>query len=272
MENTATPKKKKVGRVLLMILLVIVLMIGALAGFIAYNAHQNMKVMNSTLDYGMHTLEGAANVNELDAGEYSEIKLYGVMKFDVKQYEVEELGNLSVMKVNMGFMQMVSYIITPYEKDMPMLSMDFMYILGNRKAYAEFYDLTADKEAPEYAAVLDNIREFEGRYADLEDIATEPAWYDDLLTVVLHKAGKKKDDDKIREMFSDAIETYMEQADGLELLSDEAEAEKVGITQEYCDNLVEKGGVSTDVFKKELGEEKTKDFFNKVLFGTELYK
>lgn len=272
MENTATPKKKKVGRVLLIILLVIVLMIGALAGFIAYNANENMKVMNRTLDEGMQALSERADINELDAGEYSEIKLYGVIKFDVRQYEVEELGNLSVMKVNMGFMQMVSYIITPYEKDMPMLSMDFMYILGNRKAYAEFYDLTADKEAPDYAAVLDNIREFEGRYADLEDIATEPAWYDDLLTVVLHKAGKKQDDDKIREMFSDAIETYMEQADGLELLSDEAEAEKVGITQEYCDNLVEKGGVSTDVFKKELGEEKTKDFFNKVLFGTELYK
>ncbi|MDO4863578.1 MAG: hypothetical protein Q4A05_05350 [Ruminococcus sp.] len=272
MGNTATPKKKKVGKVLLMILLVIAVLIGALAGFIAYNASENMKVMNRTLDYGMHTLNNAANVNELDAGEYSEIKMYGVMKFDVRQYEVEELGNLSVMKVNMGFMQMVSYIITPYEKDMPMLSMDFMYILGNRKAYAEFYDLTADKDAPEYAAVMDSIREFESRYSDLEDIATEPAWYDDLLTVVLHKAGKKQDDDKIREMFADAIRTYMEEASGLELLDDEAAAEKLDITQEYCDDLVEKGGVSTDVFKKQLGEEKTKDFFNKVLFGTELYK
>ena len=272
MENTATPKKKKIGKVLLIILLVIVLVIGALAGFIAYNASKNMKIMNRTLDEGMQALSERANVTELDAGEYSEIKLYGVMKFDVKQYEVEELGNLSVMKVNMGFMQMVSYIITPYEKDMPMLSMDFMYILSSRKAYAEFYDLTADREAPEYVAVLDNIREFEGRYADLEDITTEPAWYDDLLTVVLHKAGKKKNDDKIREMFTDAIETYMEQADGLDKLSDEDEAEKVYITQVYCDTLVERGGVSTDVFKKELGEKKTKGFFDNVLFGTELYK
>ena len=50
----------------------------------------------------------------------------------------------------MGFMQMVSYIITPFKKDMPMLSMDFMYILGNRKAYAEFYDFTPDTTASEW--------------------------------------------------------------------------------------------------------------------------
>ena len=44
------------------------------------------------------------------------------------------------------------------------------------------------------------------------------------------------------------------------------------VTQEYSDGLIDKGGVSTDVFKKELGEAKTRDFFNKVFFGTELYR
>lgn len=63
----------------------------------------------------------------------------------------------------------------------------------------------------------------------------------------------------------------METAKDLPLLSDEEKAAKLAITQEYCDNLVEKGGVSTDVFKKALGSETTKDFFDKVLFGTALY-
>lgn len=271
MENTVK-KKGRLRKVILAILLIIVLLAGALAGFTALNASKNMKVMNSTLDEGMQTLSGFAEVTPVDAGEYSEIKMYGIMKFDVSQYDIKDLGNLSVMKVNMGMMQMVSYIITPYEKDMPMLSMDFMYIYGKRKAYAEFYDLTEDTSAPQYVQVMDKVRGFEGRYSDLENISTEPAWYDDLLTVVLHKAGKRKDDDKIKEMFSDAVRTYMESASGLDKLSDEAAAKKLDITQEYCDNLVEKGGVSTDVFKKNLGEEKTKDFFDKVLFGTERYK
>lgn len=272
MDHTKTGKKKKWPKVLLIIILIIALLIGALTALISVNASRNMKIMNDTLNEGMQKLSEYATVTELDAGEYREIKMYGFMKFDVDQYDVEDLGNLSVMKVNMGMMQMVSYIITPYEKDMPMLSMDFMYILGNRKAYAEFYDLTSDNTASEYVSVMNNVREFQDRYADLEDIPTEPAWYDDLLSVALHKAGKKKDDAIIRKMFSDAIDTYMCNEKTLEKLSDEAETEKTEITQEYCDNLVKNGGVSTDVFKKNLGDEKTKDFFDKVLFGTELYK
>jgi hypothetical protein len=63
----------------------------------------------------------------------------------------------------------------------------------------------------------------------------------------------------------------METAKDLALLSDEEKAQKKALTQEYCDTLVEKGGVSTDVFKKALGEKTTKDFFDKVLFGTEKY-
>ena len=214
MEKTVK-KKGRIRRVILALLLIIVLLVGAIAAFTAVNASKNMKVMNSTLDAGMETLSGATEVTPVDAGEYSEIKMYGIMKFDVSQYDIKDLGNLSVMKVNMGMMQMVSYIITPYEKDMPMLSMDFMYIYGKRKAYAEFYDLTEDSSAPQYVQVMDKIRGFEDRYSDLENISTEPAWYDDLLTVALHKAGRREDDEKIKEMFSDAISTYMTSASEL---------------------------------------------------------
>ena len=268
MKDTDVRKKKKWPKVLL----VIVLIIGLLSGFIAFNASKNMKVMNDTIDSGMETLSSYAKVTPVDPGEYKSIKMYGLMKFNVEQHDIEDIGNLSVMTVNMGFMQMVSYVITPYKKNMPMLSMDFMYIMGKRKAYAEFYDLVPDASAPEYTAVLDNIKEFEKRYSGLEDIEVEPAWYDEYLTVVLHKAGKRSDDDKIGEMFTDAIRCYMETARDLEPLSDEEKAAKLEITQKYCDDLVDKGGVSTDVFKKALGEEATKDFFDKVFFGTEKYR
>ena len=54
----------------------------------------------------------------------------------------------------------------------------------------------------------------------------------------------------------------------LPLLTDEEKAEKLAITVEYTNGLVDKGGVSTDVFKKELGVEETKKFFAQVFFGT----
>ena len=95
------------------------------------------------------------------------------MNFDVSQYDVENIGDLSVMTVNMGFMQMTSYVITPYEKNMPLLSMDFMYIMGNREAYAEFYDLVEDPESGEYTKVLSAVREFQNKYSDMEDTPLE---------------------------------------------------------------------------------------------------
>jgi hypothetical protein len=268
MKNSEVKKKKRWPKVLLVILLII----GAIAGFICYNSSKNMKVMNRTLDAGMETISEYAKLTPVDAGEYKQIKMYGLLKFDVEQYDVEDIGNLSVMKVNMGFMQMVSYIITPYKKNMPMLSMDFMYILGKRKAYAEFYDLVPDVSSPEYVGVIQSIKKFEDSYSDLEDIRPDPAWYDEYLTVVLHKAAKRDNDERVEKMFTDAIRCYMETAKELDTLSDEDKAKKLAITQEYCDNLVEKGGVSTDVFKKQLGKDKTKDFFDKVLFGTEQYR
>lgn len=268
MSDTVVKKKRILPKILGVILLIIL----CSAGFVFFNASKNMKQMNKTVDSGMNVLSSYAKVTPVDAGEYSQITMKGIMKFNVSQYDVENIGNLSVMTVNMGFMQMVSYVVSPYEKDLPLLSMDFMYILGNRKAYAEFYDLTANKNSEEYQGVLDIIRKFQNSYSDLAELETAPAWYDDLLTVVMHKSGKSADDSRIDEMFSDSIRSYMEAAKGLQQLSDEEKAVKLELIQNYCDGLVEKGGVSTDVFKKELGEEKTKDFFNKVFFGTEKYR
>ena len=269
MKDQSVKKKKKWPKVLL----VIFLLIAALAGFIVFNASQNMKVLNSTYNSGMKTLSDCTGVAPVDAGEFKQIKMYGLMKFDVSQYEINDTGNLSVMKVNMGFMQMISFVITPYDKNMPLMSMDFMYIMGKRKAYVEFYDLVADKTSDDYISVLDKIKEFESKYSSLEDISTDPAWYDDLMTIALHKAGKRPDDDEqIEEMFCDAIRCYMEKANELDKLSDEEKAVKREITQKYSDNLISKGGVSTNVFKKALGEDKTKEFFDKVFFGTESYK
>ena len=110
MKDSEVKKKKKWPKVLL----TIVIIIAVLAGCICFNASRNMKVMNNTLDAGMETISEYAKLTPVDAGEYKQITMYGAMKFDVSQYDIEDIGNLSVMKVNMGFMQMVSYIITHF--------------------------------------------------------------------------------------------------------------------------------------------------------------
>ena len=71
MKEQSVKKKKKLPKVLL----VIVLLIGALVGFIAFNASKNMEVMNRTLDSGMKTLSEHTEVTPVDAGEFSQIKM-----------------------------------------------------------------------------------------------------------------------------------------------------------------------------------------------------
>ena len=151
MNNSKSKKSKK----WLVIILVILVVIGGIFAVVAVNAKKNTKVMDDTVESGMKTLSEYATVTPVDPGEYKNIKLNGMMNFDVSQYDVENIGNLSVMKVNMGFMQMASYVITPYEKNLPLLSMDFMYIMGKRKSYVEFYDLVENTSSEDYVQTMD---------------------------------------------------------------------------------------------------------------------
>ena len=96
---------------------------------IAQIANKNVKAMNSCIDAVLNELNAHYTVTPRDVGQYCEMKLFGLMKFDVDQYDIEELGNLSVMRVNMGVMQMATAVITPRDKNMPLLSADYMYIL-----------------------------------------------------------------------------------------------------------------------------------------------
>lgn len=256
--------KRKMLPIILGILLAIILVLVIIVAIIA---NKNVKAMNSCVDSVLSELETNYTVTPLDVGEYEEMKIYGIMKFHVEQYNIEELGNLSIMRVNMGVMQMATVVITPTDKNMPLLSADYMYILSNRKSYLEFYDVVKEKDE-QYNQLLTALSEVQSQYDHLEDIETSTAWYADLLTVTSYKGGKSDADKDLEGMLVDSLAVYMEHSKEFPLLSEDEKNEKLAITTEYTDGLIEKGGISTDVFKKELGDEETKKFFDNVFFGT----
>ena len=258
-------KKGKKG--LLMTAGIIVGIIIILIVVIAIIAGKNMKAMNQCMEAALEEVKNHYTVTEVDPGEYKELKIYGIMKFDVEQYHIEEIGNLSVMRVNMGLMQMGTFVITPKDKNLPLLSTDYMYILGNRKAYLELYDLVEEKDA-QYTALLTALTNTLAGFEELEDVETTPAWYQDLLTVTSYKGGKADADSRLQEMLTESLKIYMENSKEFPLLDEAAKQEKIRITKEYTDGLIEKGGISTDVFKKALGDEVTREFFDGVFFGT----
>lgn len=269
MENSSTTltTKKNKRKVILIILGIIVGIILLLAIVISVIASKNVKAMNDCIDSVLAELKEHYTVTPIDAGEYAEMTVSGIMKFHVEQYNIEELGNLSIMRVNMGVMQMATVVITPKDKNMPLLSADYMYILANRKSYLEFYDVVKEKDEP-YNQLLTDLSGALEKYQHLDNVETTPAWYADLLTVTSYKGGSFSEDETLKNMLVDSVKVYCEHSKELPPLSEDERAEKLAITTEYTDGLIEKGGISTDVFKKSLGDEETKKFFDNVFFGT----
>ncbi len=253
--------------ILKIILLILVCLIVLILVLVAIYMPRNKKAMNQGVDSAMDVIRRHAEVTEVDAGKYKKMRLMGIMNFEVHQYDVKDIGNLSVMTMNAGLMQMSTIILTPSDKDLPLVSTDYMYILGNRTSYLECYDLVLDKEG-EYQNLLSSLKDIKKDYKDLDTITPSSAWYDDMRTVGLYMKGKSRDDSREEEALTRWIEAVMEYGENLPLLSSEEKEEKLPAVKEYTDGLVEKGGVSTDLFVKALGKEDTKDFFNNVLFGT----
>lgn len=266
-DKELTKKAKGGKKVLLTILGIILGIILIIVIAISIIAGKNVKAMNSCVDAVLAELNEHYTVTPRDPGEYRNMKVYGIMKFKVEQYDIEEIGNLSIMRVNMGVMQMATAVITPRDKNMPLLSADFMYILSNRKAYLEFYDVVKEKDDA-YNQLLTSLAGVLKNYEHLENVETTPAWYADLLTVTSYKGGKSDVDADLEKMLTDSIKTYAEHSKSLPLLSGSEKEEKIAITTAYTDGLIEKGGISTDVFKSSLGDEVTKHFFDNVFFGT----
>ena len=229
---------------------------------------KNVAAMNRCVDAALAELCKRYTVTALDPGEFKQLKLFGFLKFRVEQYDIQALGNLSVMRVNMGAMQMATVVITPLDKNLPLLSADYMYIFSKRKFYLEFYDLVKEKDEA-YLQLMADLGAVQARYNHLEDFEPTKAWYDDLLTVASFKSAPSDADTDLMTMLSDSLQVYLEHGLKLPALTEEERREKLAITTAYTNGLIEKGGVSTDIFKKQLGVEVTKKFFDAVFFGTD---
>jgi len=235
-------------------------------------ARENNAQIDSIVESGLKLIEKNYTITECNTNDYTDITMYGIMKFHTKQYEIEGLGNLSIMTTDMGMMQMMSFMITSFEKKVPLCTFDFMYIGNKRKSYVEFYNLVEDAKTPEYTGILDTLNNLKASFDDVEEIPYKGNWYDNYLTVFMHKAIGSKQDELNSKLFCDSLSAYLKKSEEVEVMSAEAKQKQLQIIEEYSEGLITKGGISTDFFKKNLGEDMTRDFFNKVFFGTDRYR
>lgn len=197
-------------------------------------------------------------------GAFKTFKAKG-MTFVCEAYDADGLGHVSVMKAKgfFGLMKMDTLVIAPTQKDLPLLSYDRIYAMGNDTLIIELYDTMGECKADLRAvrAVKERFAHLPERFAEGE----EPAhWYDSIrLSETTSKKGKKGDSESFDAYTLEYVSAY---------LSLDAEncdkAEKIARTDVYANGLITQGGPATDVFKEQFGEEKTGNIIKGVLFGT----
>lgn len=183
--------------------------------------------------------------------------------FHIVQYYAKDLGNVSIMqgKTKNGFISIDTLIINPFEKDIPLLSYDRVKTIFNDSLYCELFETRVENDIiPEY---IKKLSELSGKY----DVNVKTNWYDEILyKESVHKKALKfhsKYLDDILNKFYNAYLKWSIQARVSDRYLKKAKA------KEYTESLLEKGGLSTDMFIKEKGKEFTEKLYREVLFATE---
>ena len=181
---------------------------------------------NDCYEKTLTTLKSLLPMTEVDAKEYRRVKLSALIKFDIEQYKIEDFGNVCVMRYNLGIMKMLTVVLTPMLKDLPLLSLDFMIIGGTRKFYAEFYDLTHNQDDT-YKSWITRYNDIIAKYSSLTDFCAASAWYENLLTSKTYKTFKAVKDDDFMKLYDELLRKYAEQIKEYPKLSGDKKAEKV---------------------------------------------
>lgn len=261
-------KLKAAGLILLTLLPVILLA----AGFLIVRTVNNRKRMNALIDEGVRAVSMRYDLTKQDTGGYAEMYAGGLTKLRTAQYRAAELGNLSVVVRDSGLRQTVTFTVTPFEKNMPLCRLEQSYFMGTVKTAAEFYDLVGDTASPDYMRVTESLRNAAQFFSGETDDSAEPQWYDSYRSASVYRKLKSGDEERSREMFLSMLEVYLEESVRQEKSKPEEAARQFEITQNFCGSLLEKGSPAADMLKETLGEAKTRDFFGRVLFGTDAYK
>jgi len=230
----------------------------------------NKVIIEEHINRGMELVTSKYDIKEVETGKFANLQIQGI-DYTIKQYEINGVGNLLVMDSKYSSkLQMASFVITPYYKSLPLFSTDYIYMQEKRSFLIEYYDLVPEK----HDFYLDYMNRFAGLKAEhnhLDDMTLKECWYDSLKPVCTAKNTDITKESEISDMFVDNLKLFIEMEKNSELLPTGERKSKWKITQDYTDGLVDNGGVSTNVFKAIMGEDGTKEFFNKVFFGTSRY-
>lgn len=196
-----------------------------------------------------------------DAGVFANIVIDGA-KFKICAYDVEKIGHVTTVEMKrwIGFWEMQSLIITPYEKDMPIYYYNRHREKGHFIYRVEVFDTQFEPiEVSTMAEVVE-------KYSSLPDDPQNERWYDEYkLPVCAVKKVEKKRKEELSPMIWEHFSAYMD------LLERAPECKPIEMKKKvnvFVKELCEKSGIAiVEIFIANYGEKITEKFANEVLFG-----
>ena len=144
---------------------------------------QNAQLIDERLEAGLAILREYYEVTECEVDPILANPVIGGRPHQARRYDIQGVGNLLAMTVkDADQAQLSSFVITPYAKDLPLFSTDYVYSGDKRFFLIEIYDLAAER-GEEYERGIQSFAGLAEAWGDMPDMPTQPCWYDDIRPV-----------------------------------------------------------------------------------------
>ena len=130
------------------------------------------------------------------------------------------------MTLNVGIMNIITFNINSFSKDLPQMTFDFMFILNQRKFIFEIYDFMINKEDEKYKNFLKEIEEIKEN-SNLKDMERANTWHYDYVSGDINKSGNVINDSQFLSILKEIMEAYLKYAEQAPELSDDDMQKKI---------------------------------------------
>jgi hypothetical protein len=167
------------------------------------------------------------------------------------------------------FMKMFTLLIRPdYNYNLPMLSVDFIFIGGKRVFIIELID-PAQIEDANKKIYYAKMRKWMPEVAKFEQSDISEWWKAYLTDFSIHIKSDRTKDDLLFDIYKAYLEAYVDMTKNAEKLSPDMSAKVKGGIEQYVSTLLAKGGPAVNVFEQMLGPEGQQEYVRTVMFGVD---
>ena len=208
----------------------------------------------------MEAIKSKYACKAVDAGVFAKVVIDGA-NFKIDAYDVAGVGRVATvqMKRLVGFWDMQSLIITPFEKDMPIYYYNRHREKGNYIYRVEVFDTQLNPVG------MEDMAEVIEKYSSLPEDPQNERWYDYLKLQSVVKKVPKNEKESLSPMIWEHFECYMAM---LDKAADCKATEKKKKVTVFVNELSKQSGIAiVEIFIANYGENVAEKLCNEVLFG-----